>query len=161
MINTIDAVCIWDPVYRLQFIGLGRVGVGRGEIDYVRRKMLLMCVCFSSCLSCQRKLDYLCSGFGIRRPLRGLTCTAACGLHMGGALASGSPKACVCAPSYGHPCPQTLPVPPKDSLPLCVARAWAKDACVDIHLGVWLRNGGRSRHAPFHSERKDKCCILN
>lgn len=94
----IDAVCIWDPVYRLQFIGLGRVGVGRGEIDYVRRKMLLMCVCFSSYLSCQRKLDYLCSGFGIRRPLRGLTCTAACGLHMGGALASGSPKACVPLP---------------------------------------------------------------
>lgn len=46
MINMIDAVCIWDPVYRLQFIGLGRVGMGRGGVDYVRRKMLLMCLFF-------------------------------------------------------------------------------------------------------------------
>lgn len=28
--NVTDAVCVWDPVYRLQFIGLGRVGVREG-----------------------------------------------------------------------------------------------------------------------------------
>lgn len=104
----IDAVCLWDPVYRLQFIGLGRVRVGRGEVDYVRRKMLLTCVCFSLFLSCQRKLNYPCDGFGIHWPLCGLTCIAVCG---GGVQVTPGlswrfrvPQD-IYIPSYGHPCP--------------------------------------------------------
>lgn len=56
----IDAVCIRDPVYRV-----GGLEWEKGEIDYVRRKILLVCVCFSLYLSCQRKLDIPCDWEGV------------------------------------------------------------------------------------------------
>lgn len=37
----IDAVCIRDPVYRV-----GELEWEKGEIDYVRRKILLVCLFF-------------------------------------------------------------------------------------------------------------------
>lgn len=58
----------------------------------------------------------------------------------------------VYAPSCGRSCPQTPPVPPKDSLPLCVARAQAKDGCADT-WGRGRETGG-SRHAPCNLERE-------
>lgn len=60
------AVCIWDPVYRLQLYRVGwvRVDVGaeRG-VDCVRRKMFAH-EFFSLYLSCQRK-HFVAPGFGI------------------------------------------------------------------------------------------------
>lgn len=52
--------------------------MGRGEVGYVRRKMFLMCVCFSLPLSCQRKLNYPCDGFGIPWPRPGQPRAAVC-----------------------------------------------------------------------------------
>jgi len=60
------AVCIWDPVYRLQLyrVGWGWVDVGGREgVDCVRRKMFAH-EFFSLYLSCQRK-HFVAPGFGI------------------------------------------------------------------------------------------------
>lgn len=56
-----DAICIWDPVYRLQFIGLGRGG-GKRKVIMLEGKHCIACacVCVSLSLSCQRKLDHPC-----------------------------------------------------------------------------------------------------
>lgn len=74
----IDAVCIWDPAYRLPFIGLGRVGVGEEEklIMLEGKPCSYVFVCFPYICLAKGNLIIPVIGFGIRWPLCGLTCSA-------------------------------------------------------------------------------------
>lgn len=97
-------------------------------IDYVRRKILLVCICFSLYLSCQRKLDIPYEWVGGLRPLCDLICSTVCRtMQVMCGVSSGfrmprhrlQPSLSVAV----MPLPQDLPGSPDDPLPLCIAKA--------------------------------------
>ena len=80
-----DAICIWDPVFRLQFIGLGRGG-GKRKVIMLEGKHCIACACvcvFPYLCLAKGNLIIPVFGFGAFWPLRsGLQCSVACRVHI-------------------------------------------------------------------------------
>lgn len=105
----IDAVCIWDPVYRLQFIGLGRAGVGEEEVLIMlegKRCFARACLLVFPYLSCQRELNHPWDSLPVACLWSDLHCSVVAAGHTGWlccALGSGSPGALASRPVAAPP----------------------------------------------------------
>lgn len=124
--------------------GQGGLEQKKGEIDYVRRKILLVCICFSLYLSCQRKLDLPYDWVGFEASLssdmqhsmqkqEGDVWSVQQVQGAQGQMCNPSVSvAAMPTPHTPHTPRPDLPASPDDPLPPYIAKAQAKEGCVRV-----------------------------